>query len=47
METVGTFEAKTHLSELLDKVSKGDDHDYEARYSHCDAGSGRAHPKNN
>jgi len=24
METVGTFEAKTHLSELLDKVGKGE-----------------------
>lgn len=24
METVGTFEAKTHLSELLDRVGKGE-----------------------
>jgi prevent-host-death family protein len=24
METVGAFEAKTHLSELLDKVGKGE-----------------------
>jgi prevent-host-death family protein len=25
MHTVGTFEAKTHLSELLDRVAKGDE----------------------
>jgi prevent-host-death family protein len=24
METVGTFEAKTHLSELLDRVGNGE-----------------------
>lgn len=24
MHTVGTFEAKTHLSELLDRVARGD-----------------------
>ncbi len=25
MQTVGTFEAKTHLSELLDRVANGDE----------------------
>ena len=24
METIGTFEAKTHLSQLLDRVAKGE-----------------------
>ena len=25
MQTIGTFEAKTHLSELLDRVANGDE----------------------
>jgi hypothetical protein len=37
METEGTFEAKTHLSELLDRVDKEGDHDYEAWHPYCDA----------